>query len=139
MNGELVNLGMLKKNSRSRRTNLQIFYVEIPRNYFYCFNFFFFFFFLKLRRYLHVYFKVRTKGSWGVKHIFLTSHLAAVLRTRVFNNNKGNCYFLISDFNLSWYCMSTSCRILTINWEVISAHDKCLNLYLASIMNQNFH
>ena len=138
MNGELVNLGMLKKNSRSRRTNLQIFYVEIPRNYFYCFHFFFFFF-LQLRRYLHVYFKVRTKGSWGVKHIFLTSHLAAVLRTRVFNNNKGNCYFLISDFNLSWYCMSTSCRILTINWEVISAHDKCLNLYLASIMNQNFH
>ena len=112
MNGELVNLGMFKKNSSSR-TNLQIFYVEIPRNSFYCFQFLFFF--LQLRRYLHVYFKMRTKGSWGVKHIFLTSHLAAVLRTRVFNNNKGNCYFLISDFNLSWYCMSTSCRILTIN------------------------
>ena len=136
MNGELVNLGMFKKNSSSR-TNLQIFYVEIPRNSFYCFQFLFFF--LQLRRYLHVYFKMRTKGSWGVKHIFLTSHLAAVLRTRVFNNNKGNCYFLISDFNLSWYCMSTSCRILTINQEVISAHDKCLNLSLASIMNQNFH
>lgn len=94
---------------------------------------------LQLRRYLHVHFKVRAKGSWGVKHIFLTTHLAAVLRTSVFNNNKVNCYFLLSDFNLSWYCMSTSCSILTINQEVISAHDKCLNLSLASIMNQNFH
>ena len=41
MNGAFVNLGMFKKTSICGRTNLQIFYVEIPRNYFYCFYFFF--------------------------------------------------------------------------------------------------
>lgn len=106
MNGTLVNLGMFKKIVVVEELTCKFFILKFLEMIFIVFTFS-----LQLRRYPHVYFKERTKGSWGVKHIFLTTHLAAVLRTRVFNNNKVNSYFLNSDFNLSWYSMSTSCRI----------------------------